>query len=148
GPRLGRHRRLGGRHRRRGPQAAGPGAGPRGPGTGAGGNGMSEAVKGDPTPEPLAVPPSHARSQGRQLLSEQRRLWRRGEPAPRGAVLRRYLGLDADAELVLDLIYNEVLLRQEAGQAPRLEEYLDRFPHLADPLRAQFEVDQALGVGP
>jgi tRNA A-37 threonylcarbamoyl transferase component Bud32 len=80
------------------------------------------------------------------LLEEQSHRWRRGERVPVEDYLARQPGLHADA--VLDLITNEVLLRQEAGEAPRLEEYERRFPHLAEPLRLQFEVESALGAAP
>ena len=56
-------------------------------------------------------------------------------------------GLREDADTLLDLIYHEVLLRQRWGESPRLEEYVERFPHLADALRAQFEVHHALQPG-
>jgi serine/threonine protein kinase len=54
---------------------------------------------------------------------------------------------NASSEHVLDLIYNEVLLREEIGEHPALDEYLDRFPHLDDDLRAQFEVHEAVRNG-
>ena len=54
--------------------------------------------------------------------------------------------LQADAEAILDLIYNEIVLREEAGESPRLEEYLRRFPELAPQLELQFEVERALGA--
>jgi serine/threonine-protein kinase len=50
--------------------------------------------------------------------------------------------------MVLDLIYNEVVLRKEAGESPRLEEYLRRFPHLAEPLELQFELEGAFWPEP
>ncbi len=80
------------------------------------------------------------------LLEEQSRRWRRGECVPVEDYLARQPALHADA--VLDLITNEVLLRREAGQAPRLEEYRARFPHLAEPLGPQFEVEGALDAAP
>jgi serine/threonine protein kinase len=52
-------------------------------------------------------------------------------------------GLAGDPEAVLDLVYQERLLRSERGEEPRLEEYLDRFPHLARQLQVQFELDRA-----
>src|SRR5262249_1452374 len=45
---------------------------------------------------------------------------------------------------IVDLLYNEYLLREKAGETPRLEDYLARFPQLAGPLRDQFEVQGAL----
>ena len=49
-------------------------------------------------------------------------------------------------EILLDLIYAEVVLRREVGERPMLDEYVVRFPALADELRTQFEVDAAIGV--
>src|SRR5262249_21062829 len=48
----------------------------------------------------------------------------------------------------LDLLYNEVLLRQERGETPSLDEYLGRFPHLAEPVGLLFEVDRCLEPDP
>lgn len=52
--------------------------------------------------------------------------------------------LSQDTETLLDLIYNEVFLRECAGESPRLEEYLERFPTFAEQLRNQFEVHAEL----
>jgi YD repeat-containing protein len=83
------------------------------------------------------------------LLEDQSERWRRGERVPVEDLLAGRPRLWGDAEAVLDLITNEVLLRQQAGEAPLLEEYQRRFPHLAEPLRLQFEVEQAFqGSGP
>ena len=60
------------------------------------------------------------------------------------AYLRQYPALQSDADALLDLIYNEVFLREQAGDRPRLEEYRQRFPHLAAELQIQFEVHRAI----
>src|SRR5262249_28089864 len=52
--------------------------------------------------------------------------------------------LCGSSDAVLDLIYNEVMLREEVGEKPALADYVSRFPHLAAELHAQFEVDGAL----
>jgi serine/threonine protein kinase len=78
------------------------------------------------------------------LLDEQRRRWRQGERVLIEAYLEREPALGSNAESLLDLIYNEVILREQDGETPRLEEYLARFPTIAAQLRLQFEVDQAL----
>src|SRR5262245_53571015 len=79
------------------------------------------------------------------LLVWQRECWRRGERVGVEQVLSRHPAARPDADALLDLIYNEVVLREEAGESPRLDEYVARFPALAEPLRVQFEVDDALG---
>jgi eukaryotic-like serine/threonine-protein kinase len=80
------------------------------------------------------------------LLKHQRQSWRRGEPALVETYVAQQPALQADAQTVLDLIYNEILLREQAGEAPGLEEYLRRFPELADELRLQFEIEDAIQV--
>jgi serine/threonine-protein kinase len=80
------------------------------------------------------------------VLDEQRRRWRQGERVHVETYLEQQPALVSAREIVLDLIYNEVLLREEDGERPRLEEYVRRFPLLADELALQFEVDRALDV--
>src|SRR5205814_323714 len=41
-------------------------------------------------------------------------------------------------EIVFDLIHNEFLLREERGEDPRPDEYLNRFPRFRDRLEAIF----------
>jgi WD40 repeat protein len=60
------------------------------------------------------------------------------------AYLDEHPGLGGDGTLVLDLVYNEVLLREERAESPRLEEYLRRFPQHEDSLRRQFAVHLGL----
>jgi serine/threonine protein kinase/WD40 repeat protein len=95
------------------------------------------------TPDDASLPDA-----GRPLLApllvEQRRRWRSGERAHVEAYLHAQPALRTTPEAILDLIYNELLLREEDGETPRLEEYLARFPELAAPLRQLFEVDRAL----
>jgi tetratricopeptide (TPR) repeat protein/tRNA A-37 threonylcarbamoyl transferase component Bud32 len=79
------------------------------------------------------------------LMAYQRRAWRRGARTPVEACLAQQPGLRDDPEAVLDLIYQEVVLREQAGESPRLDEYLGRFPHLAPQLGLQFEVEGAFG---
>jgi tetratricopeptide (TPR) repeat protein len=79
------------------------------------------------------------------LLDDQRARWRRGERVAAEAYLEQHPALPADA--LLDLIYQEIVLLQEAGEAPQLAEYLRRFPQFAAELKDQFEVDQALESG-
>jgi serine/threonine protein kinase len=55
------------------------------------------------------------------------------------------LGVEVDA--LLDLIYNEILLRESRGEEPRLEEYQRRFPHLTTQLHDHFAVHRLLEAG-
>jgi WD40 repeat protein/serine/threonine protein kinase len=74
-----------------------------------------------------------------QLLDEQSRCWARGELILVEALIARQPEVTGDLKAVLTLIYQEVVLRQRRGESPGLDEYLHRFPHLGDALRAQFE---------
>lgn len=81
------------------------------------------------------------------LLLDQRQRWHRGERILVETYLDQQPGLQTDTECLLDLIYNEFILREKHGEAPQWEEYLQRFPHLSEALRLQFEMDQALQDG-
>src|SRR5262245_59313500 len=79
-----------------------------------------------------------------ELQEDQRARWQRGERPLVEAYLEQHPALRTDPDGVLDLIYNEVLLREEAGEPPALDEYLRRFPQFAGPLRDQFEIHGVL----
>src|SRR5262249_18507890 len=55
-----------------------------------------------------------------------------------------YSVLRTDADQAFLLIYGEFLLRQELGETPTLDEYLQRFPEWADWLRQQDEFHKAV----
>ena len=75
------------------------------------------------------------------LLEELSGCWRRGECV----LVEKYLDrLGQDKNGLLTLIYQEIVLRQEHGETPQMVEYLERFPQLADQIRAQFHVHQAI----
>jgi tRNA A-37 threonylcarbamoyl transferase component Bud32 len=78
------------------------------------------------------------------LLADQRSRWLRGERRPAEDYLAQQPELMRHAEVALDVIVHEILLRVEQGEAPDLGEYQNRFPHLAEQLRIQFEVEQYL----
>jgi len=79
-----------------------------------------------------------------RLREEQVRLWQRGEPLSVEKLVESSLAAqDLDSDSLLDLIYGEVLLREEAGERPTADEYVARFPTLADSIRRQFAVHVA-----
>ena len=79
------------------------------------------------------------------LLDEQSVDWQRGARTPVETYLQRRADVGDDPEVILNLVYHEVLLRRRLGSdEPTLEEYVPRFPHLADALAIQFELDLAL----
>jgi tetratricopeptide (TPR) repeat protein len=80
------------------------------------------------------------------LQVDQRERWQRGEHVPVEAYLDRHPSLRTDPEHLLDLIYNEMMLREDAGIPPQLAEYRGRFPHLGDQIRLLFEVHEVLEV--
>jgi eukaryotic-like serine/threonine-protein kinase len=58
--------------------------------------------------------------------------------------LQTYSILKTDPDQALVLIYGEFLLRQELGETPTLDEYLQRFPDCAERLRQQDEFHRAV----
>ena len=74
------------------------------------------------------------------LLAEQHDRWERGERVLVESFLERDPGLKNAAEPLLDLIYNEIILREQRGEAPGAEEYMRRFPDLGAAIKAQFEI--------
>jgi serine/threonine-protein kinase len=78
------------------------------------------------------------------LRVDQRARWQQGEPIRVEAYLAQHPRLRANPEVVLDLIYHEMVLRQERGETPQLAEYLQRFGNLEGEVRRLFEVDRAL----
>jgi hypothetical protein len=78
------------------------------------------------------------------VRADQRKCWQRGARVRTEVYLQAYPALQNDTDAVLELIYNEVFLREDRGEAPRLEEYLRRFPHYTAALHRMFEVHRAL----
>src|SRR5437016_243050 len=78
------------------------------------------------------------------LCLDQRQRWHRGDRVLVEAYLENQPALQGDADAVLDLIYNEIVLRETAGDKPQLDEYLKRFPKFGAELLRQFEVHNAI----
>ena len=81
------------------------------------------------------------------IRAEQRRRWLERDRVDVEALLERARRLRDDPECVLDLIYGEILLREEFGDSPGLDEYARRFPELSDRLATLFEVHRAIESG-
>jgi eukaryotic-like serine/threonine-protein kinase len=79
-----------------------------------------------------------------QFCLDQRRRWLRGERPRVETYLERQPALLDQPDVILDLIYNEIVLREETGETPALADYLKRFPQFADQLRVQFKVHEAI----
>ncbi len=79
-----------------------------------------------------------------QALDDQKSSWSRGERTPVEDYLARDPALRDDTEAILDLIYQEYLLRRDRGENPDPDEFYARFPDLAESLMLQFGVDAAI----
>jgi tetratricopeptide (TPR) repeat protein/tRNA A-37 threonylcarbamoyl transferase component Bud32 len=82
------------------------------------------------------------------LRADQARRWRAGRRPMAEAYLEAFPALAASAEDRLVLIWGEVLLRRELGEAPQSAEYRARFPQHANALVLQFELESHLGGDP
>jgi len=78
------------------------------------------------------------------VLDEQSERWKGGNRAPVEEFLARYPALGHDPEAVIDLVYQEVLLRRQLGETPLAEEYIGRFPACSEAIIRQFAVDEAM----
>jgi hypothetical protein len=94
-----------------------------------------------PPPEPEdPLPPGPHR--------DQRERWLRGERVPAETYRDQSSTLRNDPEALIALVWHEILLREELGERPALEEYVARFPALGDGLRQRFAVRQTLRESP
>jgi serine/threonine protein kinase/tetratricopeptide (TPR) repeat protein len=78
------------------------------------------------------------------LRADQAQRWQAGQRVGVEEYLRAVPALGNDPEAVLDLIYSEVLLREDRGEAPPLDEYRARFPQHHAALGQLWEVHQGL----
>jgi tetratricopeptide (TPR) repeat protein len=79
-----------------------------------------------------------------QLCSHQRQDWQDGRRCAVEEYIAHRPDLIADSDAILDLVYNEIVLREALGDRPGLEEYLRRFPALDAELRRQFDIHRLL----
>jgi hypothetical protein len=78
------------------------------------------------------------------LRLEQACRWRQGDRAPAEEYLARHPEMGTDPEYALEVIFGELLLREEEGERPGAEEFVRRFPQFADQVRRLFEVHTAV----
>jgi WD40 repeat protein/serine/threonine protein kinase len=78
------------------------------------------------------------------LRAHQQRAWRAGQPIFVEAYLKELSGWAADDPEVLELIWCEILLREERGEQPLLAEYELRFPKFGSQLHRLAALQQAL----
>jgi eukaryotic-like serine/threonine-protein kinase len=77
------------------------------------------------------------------LLDRQKEAWV-GGARPRPEDLLTGSSFPNDSEVLLDLLYNEIVVREELGESPAPEEYVRRYPHLTEDIKLHFEVHAAL----
>lgn len=82
------------------------------------------------------------------ILSQQRTRWEAGDRIRVEQLVEEYPSLAVDSQGILDLIYAELVLREELGERPEASEYTSRFPNLTDQIERQFQVHRALDAVP
>ena len=78
------------------------------------------------------------------LAQELRGHWRQGDRSCIEDLGEMFQELATNPEHLLDLIYHEVLIREEFGDSPQLDDYVARFPELVERLERLFAVHGAL----
>jgi tetratricopeptide (TPR) repeat protein len=96
-------------------------------------------------PSPLSDPVG-LDSLAERLAADMRQRWQAGEQPTTEDYLARYPSLREQPAAAAELIWEEVCLRREHGQADGADEVLRRFPQWASRLRVLLEVNEALGV--
>ncbi len=79
-----------------------------------------------------------------ELLEDLRQRWAQGEQVRVEEYLDRYPRLVSQEQELLDLLYQEMVLREGHGESPTLADYLVRFPNLESELRVQFEIERVM----
>jgi len=92
---------------------------------------MPEPTPAGPSAESAAPETAPGQELVRALLDDQCQRWQQGECVPVESYLERHPALRTNVGGLLDLIYQEVVLRAERGETPQLADYLQRFPQLA-----------------
>ena len=77
------------------------------------------------------------------ILDVQRQFWLDGK-RPSVEELLRGTPFENSAEAELDLLYNEIAVKEELGLQPREDEYIERYPHLMQDLQLHFEIHRAI----
>ena len=78
------------------------------------------------------------------LSADQWQRWQAGQRVAAEDYLRRCPELGNSPDAAVDLIYGEFLIRDERGESPTQQEFLDRFPQYAGRLRSQFAMFEAM----
>jgi hypothetical protein len=78
------------------------------------------------------------------ILNELQQRWLGGDQVAVETLVREHPQVTQDASVMLDLIYAEVLLREDCGLKPVESEYAERFPELREGIARQFQLHRAL----
>jgi hypothetical protein len=89
--------------------------------------------------EPLSLA-----EQALALRLEQARRWRNRDRAPAEQYLGRHPELNANPEYALEVVYGEILLREEDGEVLGVDEFLQRFPQFASQVQRLFDVHRTV----
>ena len=101
---------------------------------------MSSAGAGD-----TAKSEATDRSASREAaVADFARRWQTGVPESIEETLARYPALKPDVDVVLDLIYQEVLLRTAQGEQPKPDDSASRLPECEAALDPIFELNLAI----
>lgn len=81
------------------------------------------------------------------LVAKQQRLWLSGSRIPAEELLSEH-GVQPETQpaIAVDLIYGEILLREDQGEQPEESEYSARFPELAAEIARQFQIHRLIGA--
>jgi len=78
------------------------------------------------------------------LLDELQQRWRGGDQVVVETLVHEHPQVAQNASVMLDLIYAEVLRREDCGQKAVESEYVKRFPELSEGIARQFQLHRAL----
>ena len=81
-----------------------------------------------------------------RIAADQMRRYRQGQCAPIETYLALRPSLAEDDAALFELVYGEYVLRESLGETPKLDEFAWRFPELADRLRRQLDLHEALAT--
>ncbi|MCR9198016.1 MAG: serine/threonine protein kinase [Planctomycetaceae bacterium] len=79
-----------------------------------------------------------------QLIDQLRASWQSSASLSAAVLLADHPAIAADPALAMDVIYAEILLREESGELPTEDEYTHQFPDLCEPIARQFQLHRAL----
>ena len=82
-----------------------------------------------------------------RIRRDQSAQWQAGRRVLVESYFEQHPALRQHERYAVDLIYSEMLLRDQFGETVRIEEYSQRFPQYTPQLRRQLEFDSLLNVG-